>query len=140
VRLSERLPEAVRAVPGRFGARARSCAWRSSQGIAPRLSLSQAKRAPSNASTFLAAADRELTGHRWHPIVPPEHHDYVGRRRILFSVECDADAGLLDAWRLPTYPPDHPARDSNVRRVALANGGAPAREGSKLNLLDRANG
>lgn len=86
---------------------------------------------------FLAAADRELTGHRWHPTVPPERHEYVGRRRILFAVECDAHAGSLEAWRLPAYPRGHPSRDNNVRRVTLADGGAPTRHEAQLQLPDR---
>jgi hypothetical protein len=89
---------------------------------------------------FVAAAHRELTGHRWHPTAPPESHDYVGRRRILFAVERDAHAGLLEAWRLPAFPHDHPARDKNVRRVALANGGAPAEDNSQLTLPECSNG
>jgi hypothetical protein len=88
---------------------------------------------------FLAAADRELTGHRWHPTVPVDRHEYVGRRRILFAIERDAHAGDLEAWRLPTFPPDHPARDNNVRRVALTSGGAPARTDSQLRLPGEAN-
>ncbi len=51
---------------------------------------------------FLATADRELTGHRWHPSAPPERYEYVGRRRILFAVEHDAHSGHAEAWRLPS--------------------------------------
>lgn len=69
---------------------------------------------------FLAAADRELTGHRWHPSAPPERHDYAGRRRILFALEHDAHAGVLEAWKLPAFPPGHSARYSEVRRVRFA--------------------
>jgi hypothetical protein len=69
---------------------------------------------------FLSAADRELTGHRWHPSAPLKQHDHVGRRRILFAIERDAHDGVLEAWRLPAYPPDHPARRPEVRRVAIA--------------------
>src|SRR5215210_3079563 len=89
---------------------------------------------------FVAAADHELTGHRWHPTVPPERHEYVGRRRILFAVERDAHAGVLEAWRLPAFPPDHPARDDNVRRVALADGGGRAPDANQLRLPGRTNG
>jgi Replication-relaxation len=89
---------------------------------------------------FVAAGDRELTGHRWHPTVPPERHEYVGRRRILFAVERDAHAGVLEAWRLPAFPPDHPARDDNVRRVALADGGGRAPEANQLRLPGRTDG
>jgi hypothetical protein len=93
----------------------------------------------SQREQFLAAADRELTGHRWHPTVPVDHHEYVGRRRILFAVEPDAHAGALEAWRLPAFPPDHPARDNNVRRVGLTSGGAPPRTESQLRLPGEAN-
>lgn len=68
---------------------------------------------------FMGVADRELTGHRWHPSLRPEQHEYPGRRRILFVVERDIHAGNLDASRLPAFPPDHPARTSEVRRVRL---------------------
>jgi hypothetical protein len=74
----------------------------------------------SQRGQFLSAADPELTGHRWHPSAPPEQHDHVGRRRILFAVERDAHDGVLEAWRLPAYPPGHPARRPEVRRVAIA--------------------
>jgi hypothetical protein len=83
---------------------------------------------------FLAAADRELTGHRWHPTVPPERHEYVGRRRILFAVERDAHAGQLEAWRLPAFPTDHSAREHDVRRVALANAGIRVPKTAQLRL------
>jgi Replication-relaxation len=71
---------------------------------------------------FLAAADRELTGHLWHPGVPPEQHVYVGRGRILFACELDMHAGRLDARRLPSHPPGHPrrrGREAEVRAVRL---------------------
>lgn len=69
---------------------------------------------------FVTTADHELTGHRWHPSVGPERHEYAGRRRILFALEHDAHNGLLEAWQLPAFPPGHPARDAAVRRVRLA--------------------
>ena len=68
---------------------------------------------------FLAAADRELLGHRWHPDIDPEDHEYVGRQRILFASEIDAHTGLLSAQRLPAFPPNHRARRAGVRRVRL---------------------
>jgi hypothetical protein len=68
---------------------------------------------------FMAVADRELTGHRWHPSLQPEQHGYAGRRHTLFVVERDVHAGNLDASRLPAFPPGHPARTSEVRRVRL---------------------
>ena len=68
---------------------------------------------------FMTVADRELTGHRWHPSLEPSQYEYVGRRHILFAIEPDAHRGCLDAWRLPKYPRDHTARTPNVRRVRL---------------------
>jgi len=76
---------------------------------------------------FLDAADRELTGHRWHPSVDPEQYEYVGRRQILFAVEADAHAGRLEAWRLPTFPPGHRARRPGLRRVRIAPAASPVR-------------
>lgn len=72
--------------------------------------------------TFLAAADRELTGHRWHPSRPPSDHDHVGRRRVLFACEPDLHMGRVEARRLPPWPPNHPARrgcEADVRGVNL---------------------
>jgi hypothetical protein len=77
---------------------------------------------------FMSVADRELTGHRWHPSVRPDEYEYVGRRHVLFAIEQDAHSGSRDAWRLPAYPPDHRARTTSVRRVELpAAGGTPRR-------------
>jgi len=59
---------------------------------------------------FLAAADRDLTGHLWHPSASASEHHYPGRRRILFACEADAHAGNLEARRVPGYPPGHPGR------------------------------
>jgi hypothetical protein len=76
---------------------------------------------------FLARADRELTGHRWHPSRPATEHEYVGRRRILFCNERDAHQGDCTARRLPPYPPGHPARrshDAEVRGVRLPGSAA----------------
>jgi Replication-relaxation len=78
---------------------------------------------------FLARADREVTGHRWHPSRPANEHEYIGRRRILFCNEGDAHVGHCQARRLPPYPPGHPSRRSHkaeVRRVRLP--GRAARE------------
>ena len=69
--------------------------------------------------TFLAAADHELTGHRWHPSASPDRYEYIGRRHILFAVEHDAHAGNPEAWQLPAFPAGHPARDASVRRERL---------------------
>jgi Replication-relaxation len=71
---------------------------------------------------FLARADQELTGHRWHPSRPADQHEYIGRRRILFCNERDAHLGRSTARRLPPYPPGHTGRrghDSLQRAVRL---------------------
>ena len=71
---------------------------------------------------FLARADRELTGHRWHPSRPADEHEYIGRARILFCNERDAHLGRAEARRLPPCPPGHPARqarDVEIRGVRL---------------------
>jgi hypothetical protein len=75
---------------------------------------------------FLAVAERELTGHRWHPSAPPERSQYMGRRHILFAVEQDAHTGTLEAWRLPAYPRGHPARAGQIRRVHIGPDQPPA--------------
>jgi hypothetical protein len=69
---------------------------------------------------FLAAADHELTGHQWHPSADIDRHDYVGRQRLLFALEHDAHARVLEAWQLPHLPPGHPARHRAVNRIRLA--------------------
>jgi hypothetical protein len=72
---------------------------------------------------FLSAADRELTGHRWHPSAPPEQHDHVGRRRILFAIERDAHDGVLEAWRLPpTVAIGRRSRKASARRSRTPSG------------------
>lgn len=68
---------------------------------------------------FMAVADHELAGHRWHPSIRADEHEYIGRRHTLFVVERDMHGAVLDAWRLPAVPPDHPRRVSEVRRVSL---------------------
>jgi hypothetical protein len=71
---------------------------------------------------FLAAADRELTGRLWHPSAQPNENHYPGRRRILFATEAGAHAGVLEARRVPGYPPRHPARrgaNAEARGVRL---------------------
>jgi hypothetical protein len=69
---------------------------------------------------LMRAADHELTGHRWHPSLSPDHHEYAGRDRILFALERDQHAGKSHAWRLPAFPPDHQNRTPDVRHVSLA--------------------
>ena len=44
--------------------------------------------------TFLEVADRELTGHLWHPSDGAGGHEYVGRDHILFATEVD-----MHRWR-----------------------------------------
>lgn len=70
-------------------------------------------------AVFVAAADRQLTGHRWHPDVSPERYEYVGRERILFATEIDAHSGTLEARRAPAFPIGHPTRRTAARRVAI---------------------
>jgi Replication-relaxation len=80
---------------------------------------------------FLARADQELTGHRWHPNHPAAPHQYTGRRQILFCDERDIHHRHTEARRLPPYPPGHPARqgsDAEIRGVRLPAGAPnPAR-------------
>jgi hypothetical protein len=76
---------------------------------------------------FLARAEQELTGYRWHPSHSAEQEQYVGRRRILFCDERDIHDRHLEARRLPPYPPGHSARrgqDAEVRGVRLPGGAA----------------
>jgi hypothetical protein len=68
----------------------------------------------------MRAADHELTGHLWHPSLGPDHHEYVGRDRILFALEHEQHAGKSQAWRLPSFPPDHQSRTPDIRHVPLA--------------------
>ena len=76
---------------------------------------------------FLARADQELTGQRWHPDHPAGPHHYTGRRHTLFCDERDIHHGHREARRLPPYPPGHPARrghEAEVRGVRLPGGAA----------------
>jgi hypothetical protein len=70
---------------------------------------------------FLTAADHELTGHHWRPTADLDEQDYLGRRRLVFALEHDAHAGVLEAWQLPGLPPTYRARRSAVRRIPLAD-------------------
>ncbi|MGH2944671.1 MAG: replication-relaxation family protein [Solirubrobacteraceae bacterium] len=74
---------------------------------------------------FIAAADRELTGHRWHPDVGPERYEHIGRQRMLFASEVDAHSGRLEARRLSTFPKGHRSRSEQTRRVRIAPARAP---------------
>jgi hypothetical protein len=76
----------------------------------------------SHRDRFLAAADRDLTGRLWHPSASPSEAHYLGRRRTLFACEPDAHAGVLEARRVPAFPPGHPHRGGAPvlsRRVRL---------------------
>jgi hypothetical protein len=91
---------------------------------------------------FLDAADRQLTGHRWHPDVSPDRYQYVGRQRTLIATEVDAHARVLEARRVPTFPVGHQSRRNGIRRVRIAVAdGSPARQPSqahaKADGLDR---
>ena len=72
-------------------------------------------------ATFLDVADRELTGHLWHPSDGLDGHEYVGRDHILFSTEADVHRGAPVASRVPAFPPRHPGRtpDGGTRGVRL---------------------
>jgi hypothetical protein len=75
---------------------------------------------------FLAAADHDLTGRLWHPSATPSETHYPGRRRILFACEADAHANVLEAHRLPGFPPREPGRRGTAnaaRRVRLPGPG-----------------
>ncbi|MBA3263127.1 MAG: hypothetical protein H0T69_11815, partial [Thermoleophilaceae bacterium] len=78
---------------------------------------------------FLAAADRDLTGHRWHPSAGPSERHYVGRRRILFACEADAHSGVLEARRVPGYPPGHPDRRGPLGETRAVRLPGPTRAG-----------
>ncbi|MBA3261473.1 MAG: replication-relaxation family protein [Thermoleophilaceae bacterium] len=89
---------------------------------------------------FLARADQELTGHRWHPSHSADEHSYIGRRRILFCDERDAHRGLCEALRLAPYPPGHPGRgrEGEVRGVRLpgASKAGPPRRSDATSAVD----
>ncbi len=77
---------------------------------------------------FLSAADREFTGHHWHPSRPSESHDHVGRTHVVFAVESSLHSGDARAARVPRYPGDHPSRDpAALPRAVKLPGGGPVR-------------
>lgn len=86
---------------------------------------------------FLDAADRQLTGHRWHPDVSPDRYEYVGRQRLLIATEVDAHAGVLEARRVPVFPPRHPSRRDGVRRVRIALAVAGSSQAPSEGRLER---
>lgn len=71
---------------------------------------------------FLDAADRQLTGHRWHPDVSPDRYEYIRRQRILFATEIDAHARRRKALRLPVVPDGADRREDAIHRVRIAPG------------------
>jgi len=83
---------------------------------------------------FVSAADHELTGHLWHPDVDASREEHVARRRIYFVRERDVHDVNLRAWRVPKFPPRHPAREAVARRVLLPGSPAPG-EPEQLALL-----
>jgi hypothetical protein len=68
---------------------------------------------------LLARADGELTAHLWHPSSTVDHHEYVGRRRILFCDERDADLGRSHARRSAPYLPGIPRGSAITPRCAV---------------------
>lgn len=78
---------------------------------------------------FLAAADRELTGHRWGL---SREQDYVGRNRIVFAHEAAMHRGDAVVHRVPAYPPRHPRRpetyaeERRLRLTRATGAGAPS--------------
>jgi hypothetical protein len=89
---------------------------------------------PQQREQFIRGADHQLTGHRRHSTLPPEQHRYIGRQRLLFAVESDAHHGLLEGWRLPAFPPNHPARSNAVEQLTLAAPSPPGRPADQLSL------
>ena len=81
---------------------------------------------PEQRDLFLQAADRELTGHRWHPHADLSDHKHSGRQHIVFATELDAHSGQHRALRVPSYPPGHPLREDLYRPVRLPGAGQPA--------------
>jgi len=59
---------------------------------------------------FLEAADRQLTGHLWHPSAEPAEYRYAGRDRIVFTSEGDIHEGQRTVHLVAPYPPGHPGR------------------------------
>ena len=57
---------------------------------------------------FLTAAGRRPNRPPLAPLRRTERKQhYPGRRRILFACDADAHAGILEARRVPGYPPGH---------------------------------
>jgi Replication-relaxation len=79
---------------------------------------------------FLAAADHDLMGRLWHPSATPTENHYPGRRRILFACEADAHANVLEARRLPGFPPRDPSRRGAAAEAGRVRLPGPGREGS----------
>jgi hypothetical protein len=91
---------------------------------------------------FLDAADRQLTGHRWHPDVSPERYEYIGRQRVFIATEVGAHARVLEARRVPAFPIGHESRNDGIRRVRIAvpdgtSARASGREGVGAHEVER---
>jgi hypothetical protein len=78
--------------------------------------------------TFLQTADRELSGHLWHPSDPVDEQVYDGRDHMLFATEVEMHSAIAQAWRVAKFPPHHRYRavEATHRGVAL-----PARRQGK---------
>lgn len=64
---------------------------------------------------FLTAADRSSVASEREARGP-----CISRRqRVLFAVESDVHRGQVSAWRVPSLPPGHQTRDSQVRGLHL---------------------
>ena len=73
---------------------------------------------------FLDVADRELTGHLWHP-GSDTGSEYPGRDHILFAVQGDAHAGRVAAARVSAAPRGvREAGDLRGNRAVRLPGGA----------------
>ena len=96
--------------------------WRDTELRRPRRrrrSSSSSARTTTSASRSSHAADRELTGHSWHPSDGARGHEYAGATSMLFAVEVDMHRGDAGAWRVPPFPSDHPQRQAETRPVAV---------------------
>jgi Replication-relaxation len=92
---------------------------------------------------FLNAADRDLTGRLWNASVDSSPAHYPGRLRTLFACEPDAHAGVLEAHRVPAFPPGHPSRQGPralTRRVLLPGQRQGHRGNEKSNHASSADG
>ena len=78
----------------------------------------RAVRLPDPRPTRAVPRGRRPRTHR-PPLAPgDESHEYVGRQRMLFALEHDAHAGVLEAWQLPDIPPAIHTRTGGPSRHA----------------------